>query len=119
MGKGDNVMDKQEELMLLGALLYDVRLNWADEIVSRLKEAKKLAANNKLKDIEEKIDEVLEKEYEYQKNPYKTSYFDGRVFRGYYEDLLGDQQLAGKSIEFQAVVRDLCTCGDGIFEDWD
>ncbi|KTF59799.1 MULTISPECIES: hypothetical protein [Bacillus amyloliquefaciens group] len=111
-------MNKQEELMLLGVLLYDVRLNWSDEVISRLEEAKKLAAKNGFADLESKIEKVLQREYECYNKSFRRSTFDGREFRGDYESLLGDQSLEGKSDEFLRLVRDLCTCGDSIFPGW-
>ncbi|ODV47974.1 hypothetical protein [Bacillus subtilis] len=110
----NNVMNKEEEQLLLGVLLYDISLNWGVEILSRLNKAKLLAEKHEFILLGEKITKEIKKETENSQND-----FDGRCFEGNFESFLTSSTIKDKSVLFKKLVKELCASPELIFEDWE
>ncbi|AZJ44173.1 hypothetical protein ABEW22_19090 [Bacillus velezensis] len=118
-------MIKQEEIILMEALLRDVRGNWSDEIISRLTEANRIAKSHNFEAIEKKTRGIIDAEM-----TGNNKNFDGRCFRsdyksGGYEGLSefyggdGNFKLKARSKEFLQKVDELMTNDWLIFPDFD
>lgn len=118
-------MIKQEEIILMEALLRDIRGNWSDEIISRLTEANRIAKSYNFEAIEEKTRGIIDAE-----KAGNNKNFDGRYFRSGYEsggyeglsEFYGGEnnfKLTGKSKDFLQKVDELMTNEWLIFPDFD
>lgn len=123
--RGGKTMIKQEEIILMEALLRDVRGNWSDEIISRLTEANRIAKRYNFEAIEEETRAIIDSE-----KAGKNRNFDGRCFisdykSGGYEGLSefyggdGNFKLKARSKEFLQKVDELMTNDWLIFPDFD
>ncbi|MCY8466505.1 hypothetical protein [Bacillus atrophaeus] len=117
-------MNKQEEILLMAALLRDVRGNWSDEIISRLTEVNQISKKYNFEAIEEKTRLIMEAE-----KAGKNKHFDGRCFRTGYEsggyeglsEFYGEEdnfKLKGRSNDFLQKVDELITNEWLIFSDF-
>ncbi|CAF1781748.1 hypothetical protein ACR301_20720 [Bacillus subtilis] len=109
-----NEMPIEDKKLLLGVLLYDIRLNWSDEISGRLNTALCLSSELELNELSEKIHGLLLKELKGD-----NKHFDGRVFRGDYEQFLEDVNISDRSELFTSQAVYYLTYPEMIFEDWE
>ncbi|PRR87319.1 hypothetical protein [Bacillus atrophaeus] len=109
-----NEMPIEDKKLLLGVLLYDIRLNWSDEIYGRLNTALGLSSELELNELSEKIHGFLLKELKGD-----NKHFDGRVFRGDYEQFLEDVNISDRSELFTSQAVYYLTYPEMIFEDWE
>ena len=117
-------MNRQETIHAIFCLLYDIRLNWADNVEKRVKKVIELCDT-----IDEDDFKVLKEEC-IKFNNFKPDDIDGRYFRddfpyGYYNmpekfNLFDSthNNIRDKSEEFKQLVFDFITCPDLIFEDY-
>jgi len=112
-------MDKEEKILLIQCLLYDIRLNWGDDIESRINLVKKicLELGGDFETLAKQCDAFLD-----MKN--KCGYVDGRFFREEfpygYENMYNLHSLintlSNRSQEFKKYAKNI-TYPDIVFRD--
>lgn len=128
-------MDTNEKILLIECLLRDIRGNWSELVLRRLKLVQKLC-NMITKD--ESVDESLRKSFSilskscadgasYYRDADYFDYFDGRMFRdefpyGYEEidqihKIPKPYKLADRSDEFKKLVNEFITTPHYVFSD--